>query len=551
MESSYIAKEKQNRRRAFNILCLLIFAVGMGIYMIVMPKYGDDVRFVEILRHWFNNQEIKYFTYGGNPFVAGVPWDEISHSWQSLYNGDNARLSNVFAMLFVILPKWIGSTLCWVCLLYTLRVEAQILGIKLEKSFLTPLFVSGWVLCMQWSNHMGGLVFQFNYVIPGMLSFMLLRELYDIKNRRIWVTALLALILGVFHEGFSIPFISGLVVVLVLFRNKRDKKIFVALAGLIVGLLWILLAPSLGAKVNGTFPYSYIAGWSMAMMRFAKVFICHPVIWLFIAILFVGIIRKWNGINLRSPIIVFMLTSVLTCIPLAYFTTGEPRVAWFGDMISVYGIIYIFKHHLSKASSKFIISLRVLNLVMAAGMLLVLVITDYCVIKTEKEFRKVISEFLVHPDRPVYNDWLASYERKPWVNLSIFEKGSNEFETIAYPSLKDDDYRDNPMKGKIYFLPEILRSYSVEESVRIPGEGKVRNFHGHLVIEADQELEKMAEGLIVPMDFGWGVKPDTGVILIPFVSEKDGKRYFFVRIYHRQFEHLVGNLKYVGRFPRE
>lgn len=539
-------------RKVVNLLVLAIFTIGMGIFLIVMPKYSDDIRFVGAFRDWFSGQGVRYFTYGGNPFKAGIPWDGLVATWETLYYGDNARLSNIVATVFMLFPKWVGALICLICLLWTLRVEAEFLVIRLSRSRLTPMIVAGWVLFLPWSNQMSSLVFQFNYIIPTFLSYILLRRLFKGRpGERIWVTALVALLLGMFHEAYSLPFVAGLTASAILFRKNRSGKYVAAIVCLTAGLLWIVLAPSLTHRFTIAVDYYYLTGPLSMIKRFVKIFMWHPALWIFNVLLVAEAMRKNRGIRLRSPFIVFLFVSVWISIFLSYFTTGEPRVVWFGDMCSALGIFYIMikdEWFGSRSGRKMT---GVLNAVMSVAMTVVLTITSYCVIRSEREFRAAIDSFVQHPDKPVYNDWLASYELNPWVFLSIFDMKVYEFYWIGYPALTGEDLEGNPLKGMIHFIPEKLRNYSGDEGELLPGEGHVRKVDGYLVTEAIPEIEAaiIGVGRNVPMDFGWGMKTDTAVVISPFVSEKNGKRYWFVRIYHRVLDNLIGNVKYVGAIP--
>lgn len=536
-----------------NIICLSVFAISMAIFLIVMPKYSDDIRFVENFRVWFCGQNIRFFTYEGNPFVAGIPWEGIINTWKSLYFGDNARLSNVLVTFFLIFPKWMVAPFCWGCLLYTLKLGAKILDIKLSDSNLAPLFISGWVIFLPWANQMASLVFQFNYILPSLLSFLVLSGLRNNKSTKYHLsTYIFALLLGFFHEAFSIPFIAGLVVNMILFKENRNRIIVITILCMIVGLLWIVTAPSLSNRMSIAVDFNYLSSFMSALKRFLKIFLWHPVLWIFNFVIVVKILEKDFQSIFMNPLLMFVIVSVWISIFLAYFTTGEPRVVWFGDMMCILGLIYIIKESTWIAAPFGKKMVKAVSIVAVCTMSFTLGLTDYFVIKTEREFRKAISELLLNPREPIYNDWLASYELNPWIHFSKFDIKPYEFLWIAYPAMTDDKLKDNPLRGAAMFIPEKLRYYSGSEGTLIPGEGNVRNVDGFLVTEAIPELEEVADGRgwNIPINFGWGVKPDTGVLFIPFISEKNGKKYFFVRIYNRVFDNVVGNIIYIGKFPR-
>lgn len=89
-----------------------LFAIGMGIFLIGMPKYLDDLWFLCSFGDWFRGNGVDYPTNDINLFSTEFPWKEIQETWRDHYMYDNARLGNIIVVLFLLLPKWIGSLIC-------------------------------------------------------------------------------------------------------------------------------------------------------------------------------------------------------------------------------------------------------------------------------------------------------------------------------------------------------------------------------------------------------------------------------------------------------
>ena len=84
-----------------NELCLLLFMLGMGVFMIAMPKYGDDLWFMRSFGDWLHTHGCDRFTDGVNVFRTGFPMKEIGEEWAFHYNYDNARIGKLFRSIMI------------------------------------------------------------------------------------------------------------------------------------------------------------------------------------------------------------------------------------------------------------------------------------------------------------------------------------------------------------------------------------------------------------------------------------------------------------------
>ena len=106
----------RNFRLTGNIVWISLFAIGIGLFFIGMPKYTDDYWYMMHLRPWFESQDIIYPEDGGNILRGGIPFREIWATWSEHYGNDNLRFGNLLAPILLIFPKWVGSGFTLVCL---------------------------------------------------------------------------------------------------------------------------------------------------------------------------------------------------------------------------------------------------------------------------------------------------------------------------------------------------------------------------------------------------------------------------------------------------
>lgn len=238
-------------RHIFNIACFALFIIGMGVYFIAAPKMHDDYWFMIGLRPWYEAQGMKLPDNGGDIFSYGVPWKGIWQTWEAHYLRDNARLTNIFATVFLILPKWVGSGLMTLLLAWSFILMMRILNMDF-RSRLVPFALIMWACLFPWHDTFGSLVFQFNYVLPGWASLMLLlflkRRVEEGRPASSWWVFILSLGIGLIHEGFSVSLSFSLIALAIFFREWRRPFVFAAAAGLFAGAVALLAVPGMLAR---------------------------------------------------------------------------------------------------------------------------------------------------------------------------------------------------------------------------------------------------------------------------------------------------------------
>lgn len=523
-----------------------LFAIGMGIFLIGMPKYLDDLWFLCSFGDWFRGNGVDYPTNDINLFSTEFPWKEIQETWRDHYMYDNARLGNIIVVLFLLLPKWIGSLICLGIGIYVIIKSFDICGIDISRSALVPFGLALWYILMPWQNHMGSLVFQFNYIIPSILAIFVLKFIFCRMTKihqlpLLFVeTLIISILFGVWNEAFSIPIISGLTLTLLFYKPLRNLNTYAALTGLTIGLLWLLLTPGFSVRYNAL-DHSYVGNVLTVIKRFVKIISFHPSIVILI-ILQGWILLKKGQRNLRkSPFICFVNTSAVGSIILSFLTTGMPRSAWWCDMISVIGILYILQRYYGLYWSVY----RKSNIIWGASAMTIvfssLILTDICVIKTAKECRKIISCFHDNPHGNVYNEWVAALDC-PVLMLSKFDTYPEGYLHLIPPyhwSAKE------LTSGRINVVPERLKAITPSEGEFIPGEGGVKRIDNYYVIEADSGI--IGQGKVdLCLDNGRIV--DANAVVIPFVSEYDQRKYYNMLIYDRKIERLFHKINSIGKY---
>lgn len=163
-----------------NILWILLYIIGVGIFMIGTPKYVDDLWYLMDIRPWFEKLSLIEPTNTPFPVNARLPLREVWSTWISHFGNDNSRLANLTATFLLVFPKQLGSGLS-VCLwLFAILSGFKLSGVSWRHSVIVPIGLLLFTI-VPWSQQIGALDYQCNYVwatalMLSYISFVLRSE---------------------------------------------------------------------------------------------------------------------------------------------------------------------------------------------------------------------------------------------------------------------------------------------------------------------------------------------------------------------------------------
>lgn len=527
----------------WNSLWILLFMCGMGVFLVGMPKYSDDWWFMSSLGDWLHHHGCDWLTDGVNVFSTGLPMEEVKSLWKFHYCYDNARIGNVIVMFFLFLPKWIGSGLSLLCLIYAVMSSFRLLGIDWRRSALIPLSLALWYIIMPWQNHMGSLVYQFNYVLPSALSLWVLNMKYarGKSQRPAWLLFAGGVLLGAWNEAFSLPLLCGVAGSMLFDREERSRRNILLLLALCVGLAWLFAAPGFSVR-SGRLDHSWVSDFGALLKRFAKILVTlHPGVVLFTLLELVGLYRCGPKKCLSDGMSVLINVSIWASVILALFSTASPRSGWWADMMSVVGIVHCLKENFGSMTKRAAFA-GVAYAVMSLSMFS-LILTDIFVIRTARECRRTVADFLADPFDNIYSSWLGEMD-KPIFLLTKFDSYSISY-TIMVPSFMLPDGSRTPDKSSIVH-PD-LRNYTPEDGELLPGDGNVRKVGNFYVLEMDSVRQPYGT-VYADIDCMGNRRRDVRAFVVPFISEADGKRYYYLRLTDRNIERYLGRVVSIDRF---
>ena len=516
-------------RFTYNFGLITVFAFGFAIFLIGMPKYVDDIRFMEFIYPWMVEHGIANFNEGINIFREGFPWEEISKTWITNWYGDNIRLGNLLVVFFLLLPKWVGGMLSSGVWLWCMKASYRLAGIDLRRSSLVALGLVLWVVFMPWENWLDTLVFQFNYILPtGIILWYILKV-----RKRIWLLVM-GLVIGWWNEAFSIPLLASLISIALLYKSERKSSVLFAFLGISLGIIIIAVAPGTVERFNIQVSFSHNTliekGWGLLSFNIS--------FYLFTILQLLQGVRKGFPTIWQDRLSVFLWLNGLYNILLSLATYVAPRVTWWAQIVSIIGILYL----LHKNAPEYWNSYKWKNIwyviPITAAALIHLIFVDITVCRINRSFNKAIDNYLANPGKSVFSEvyTLGDYPmlsfNRPVVGFYGPDTSKDISDLIAVKG-------DQPF----IIIPKELQYASVKTGDSLAGSPGVRIQNGRVYIDSDSIKLGNRERVILEVDYGKGYVWTRGYAY-KFKSEGDGRYYHYIHVespwYVQHFKKIRG-----------
>lgn len=519
----------------WNYIFLAVFIILIGGYLIIMPKHADDYWFLmEGLDKWFLQQGLTDANAGGDIIKYGIPWEEIKATWSYHYNFDNARLGNILVPFFLLLPKWIGSGLCVAAWLFAMTGSFRLAKVNIRQSPLVPLAVFLWCFFMPWRNGMGCVVFQFNYLIPSALSVMLLYYLLVLYEERkdAFLIFIMAFLVGLWHEGFGLSIIVGLIAVLMRCRNLRNCDFILALIGLLVGVSILSVVPAMGVRCEKILNFAF----NEVLQTIAYTVGLSSLYWIFLLLVIWVRVKKKIKKIFFDPIIIFSLASGIVTVCIMLVTYTESRVTWWAQFISVVGIMRVLDGYYL-FWKRYTLKTAILGSVTSMFVIMHLGVVDYYAMRMNNALRRALYSYQSNKNQSVFEDVLT-YEEMPLISLKtpdllFYTTGINWISAFVHKSSVDKMFM---------IIPDDLRFIDSSSGRVILGDLRMREYKHHLFMPTDSSETNDICWREMEVDYGSGYKRKK-VWMAPFRSLGDNRDYMAVYVFTNWFDQRFRTIK--------
>lgn len=383
----------------------------------------------------------------------------ISHLTIRFYS-DNVRLANLLDSMLLLVPKFIPVLICSVAFAIGFWLMTKITGIKNGQWRLMALFSFLLWVAPMWEDAMFCHVFAFNYVFTIPLLFGMMFVFLHPDKFKLWIALVLGVLLGAFHESYSIAFMAGSVLTFVIRSDMRTKKRIWMLFFVFIGFLWFLCTPAIYSRQSfQTFSNS---------ANYPKLMYCW-ICFLYLVVWILGFIKRRSFV--KSPLHLFAFGSISLLIISAF--AGAARASMPAILLCCCGLTDVVHRFACKYS------LRIKNIVAVVLFLFTASSLVAVCVETVK-LRRICDKVAdIYINSPRGTKTAFSEMSFPWDAPMI--------------ALRRPDYQLTPYgqrnwmwlyvysKNDIFIIPEELRHFKFEEAVKLDGNNDCVIWNGHIL----------------------------------------------------------------------
>ncbi len=486
-------------------ICKAVFIAVAGFFFIFFyfyPNAIDDYWFLRCIRFHAtlagHSDNLWYGLYG-----AGV-----EH-----YLQDNARLANTVYIFILLLPHVVPAIISTIAFAAAYWLSLELASANSLLWFSTVTLMT--CVFLPWHDNMFVVMYSMNYVWTAPLMLACVYIFISKDNFNKWAGLGLGIFTGLSHEGFAVPIIFSMVVMLVFKLIPANKHRLFLLAGLVIGLLWLCISPSIPIRLDEFLNSSE----RLSVIKTEWAFYLYLIVW---TVCFCS--RKWRKIATHR-IAIFCLLTGFAVIPIHLFC-HRMRATYPMVLVSIIGTVYLLKNCIGNCNRKSIIhSISALILVITFSHL---TIASLRIIDLNKEIGVMNEEIskATAENSTIYSP-LHYDHQEPWGVL-----GKSNFMSACILTTSQAKYLCPTTK--ITILPAELQNYSGQYDSVIPGNAHAL-FYNELFIlplkDGQDDIDYSA--LQIKFSGSWhtfqkikftGADGKNYLLLIPFAKISDFSR---------------------------
>lgn len=196
------------------------------------------------------------WTYIGETLYSGLErehhslFDGIKECLNVHYNIDTARIGNTIgAIMLVFVPNWLTILLIVACFTLGFYYMSRLSNTDYSPAKLILLcFLT--LFCINWQEHLFSIMFAFNYIVVIPLYLGVFIIFFNHKRINYIALVILGIILGAWHESFTLSFLSTSFVLFITKPVTRTRHNFALFFSVIVGFIWILAWPAMWTRAS-------------------------------------------------------------------------------------------------------------------------------------------------------------------------------------------------------------------------------------------------------------------------------------------------------------
>ena len=456
--SQFISRVTSSSTQSFYWGFILFFTLVHIVIYVIMPYTCDD--------YWYMTSLIDYC----KGIDTSFPFESLQRCWMEHYATDNIRLANIIFTLTLLLPKFIPSILSGLFVGVILWQSTKLSRISWRNPFLFIILAFGLTFMLPWYEQMFTQCFALNYIWATMLTLMLAIRFWSDKKQNIYLSILLGLVVGAWHEGFSVPLLAGFVVYTILNRREINHQHVMIIGAMIIGFIWLLNAPGLQANIG------YKTKSVQLSSIVSKLMLYHiPLFVLILSILKVSL-KKKTRVLILDPIFISFVAISFVGVVLNLMTDVGVRTGWMGILFAMIATIYLWEnmkgvgHEQNKSMIKRCV-------IIATSLILVIhfIVAMNYTMEVRKEVNYVMEQYNKSSDGQVFANVIYDYQAP----IIAWKKPYFEIFTYNWAMYWKDQYFSNGTK-QMRVIPTCLSDAEMLRAEKVKGDNPFYIFNGYL-----------------------------------------------------------------------
>ena len=163
--------------------------------------------------------------------------------WKALkfiFFTDNNRIGNTISIILLVFHPAVARVIECVALTAGFYIMCKVISIDSGQWKKISLFSFLFVFLPMWEEYMFTQPFAFNYIVAIPLLFWMTYRYCLSSKGKIWLDSIIGILLGGWHESFSLVFLTGCIV-LYFFTFKITRRQTIYFISVLIGFIWILI----------------------------------------------------------------------------------------------------------------------------------------------------------------------------------------------------------------------------------------------------------------------------------------------------------------------
>lgn len=435
----------------------LFIIIGFAICFFCYPRALDD--------YWF----LYDYKCGLADDDSGSLFDGLKSFWSFRIFNDNGRLCNMIGISFLLIPRWIGALITTITFVIGIYLMCRLAKVRPDDYNSIGLLFLMITFGLPWHDSIFTTVYTFNYIwdIPIMLWCILL--FFSKKTHGGAMMFVWGLILGAWHEIYSLPVLIAFIALFVLRLVPARKDRLFLIAGLIAGLAWLMLILAWSQRVGNDI------GWNHTLTSFIQLGYHYMGFFPFLCLLIIcASVRKWRKM-ISDPLVVLIFVACVTII-CVQVTVRQARAGFPAYILGFVGVVYLLRHMLPRVFVGNNSKIRWITLAVSLFMCAHIVAADCEVIRLNKEITAIEKVYVKHTERPVtiFADMTFDWQLSPLA----FKKGTFEYHPHGWQYICYTHFTGTPLHD---LVPMQLKGYKAGMGELLPGSAGARLYKGVIV----------------------------------------------------------------------